>query len=599
MVANLSRFVQFVELDLSRFAGRQPVEMFGHTQFPRITAAPYVLTLAPHAFFWFALEAQPVEAIAAELQPGEPARLAVHPEAPEWVRGRVRRSFETILVRELPKRRWFDGQARAIQAVRIVDTIPLKKEVLHGTPRLLVLRVEYMEGESEMYVLPLGSVWGEEAERLTAASPHTVLAPMYNPATKEAGVLFDASQDRATAIAILELMMRRRRLKGLHGELSGWTRSEVLEAATPLVETMTVGPPRGEGSRNSIVYSDSWILKLLRRIEPGISPSVEIGTFLDGEEPRFGHIPSVQGVLEYRPAEGEPLVAGILHAYIPNTITAWQFALDSLGRFFEHLMAQPIEARPVPEQPAGRSLLTLAAGDAPSTAKDLLGAFLESAALLGRRTGEMHLALASETKDPAFAPEPFNQFYQRSCYQSARKLAFQARVQLRRNLSSLPGDAQELALELLGREKQVLEKFRALVGVKVVARRIRIHGNYHLGHVLYTGKDFVIINFDGEPELSLSARRIKRSPLEDVAGMVRSIHYATSEALYHLAKIGVLAADAVAAWRQAADFWHQWSSSAFLRAYLTTMAGSQILPACRTISTCCYSFICWSGPSAN
>ena len=373
MVANLSRFVQFVELDLSRFAGRQPVEMFGHTRFPRVTAAPYVLTLAPHSFFWFALEPQPVEQLAAEPEGGESARLAVHPEAPEWVRGRVRRNFEAILVRELPKRRWFAGQGRTIQAVRIVDAIPLKKEVLHSTPRLLVLRVEYMEGESEMYVLPLGSAWGEEAERVMATSFHNVLAPMYNPTTKETGVLFDASQDRATAIAMLELMMRRRRLKGLHGELSGWTRSDVLETATPLLETMSVAPPRGDESRNSIVYGEAWILKLLRHIEPGISPSVEIGTFLDGDEPRFPQIPSIQGVLEYRPPQEERLVAGILHTFVPNTITAWQFALDALGRFFEHLMAQPIEARPVPVQPAGRSLLALAAGEAPSTAKDLFG----------------------------------------------------------------------------------------------------------------------------------------------------------------------------------------------------------------------------------
>ena len=354
----------------------------------------------------------------------------------------------------------------------------------------------------------------------------------------------------------------------------------MLETAGPLVESMTVAPPRGEDSRNSMVYGDTWILKLLRRIEPGICPGVELGTFLDGDVPRFAHVPSLQGALEYRLPDTEPLVAGTLHAFVPNTVTAWQFALDALGRFFEHLMAQPPdEARPVAEQAAGRSILDLAAGDAPSVAKDLLGAFLESAALLGRRTGEMHLAFASEPKDPAFAPEPFSQFYQRSCYQSSRKLAFEAFALLRRTLKSLPVEAQVPARELLDREKQILEKFRKLVGEKINALRIRIHGNFHLAHVLYTGKDFVIVNFDGEPGLSLSARRIKRSPLEDVAGMIRSIDYATSDALFHLTKIGVVAPDAVASWQQPATFWYQWTSSAFLRAYLAATAGSHLLPA--------------------
>src|SRR5262249_34207492 len=160
---------------------------------------------------------------------------------------------------------------------------------------------------------------------------------------------------------------------------------------------------------------------------------------------------------------------------------AWQFSQDALGRFFEHLMAQPAESRPTVDGLAAKSLWELAQGDAPTAARDLLGAFLESAALLGRRTGELHLALASDPTDPHFAPEPFTQLYQRSMYQSARKLAFQAFQQLRRRLRSLSAETQTAAREVLDREKQVVETFRALVGSKISAQRMRCHGDYHLG----------------------------------------------------------------------------------------------------------------------
>ena len=578
VVANMSRFVQFVELDLSRFAGRQPVEMFGRTPFPRVGSSPYVLTVSPHAFLWFALAREATEATAAPSGKPELATLSVPSGLTELVRGRLRKSFETILSRELPKRRWFGGTGRTIRSVRIVDTIPLAKAADRGVPRLLLLRVDTIEGEPESYLLPLGTAWSQEAERLAAASPAAVLAQIQNATSKESGILFDASLDPVAATALLKLMVRRRRIRGTQGELVGWSTPALSEMAAASTEALSVAPARVEQTKNSIVFGDQWILKLFRRVESGVNPDLEIGLFLGGEGARFAHTPSVLGALKYRVGDDEIFTAGILHRYIPNTITAWQFAQDSLGRFFEQVMAGSDEARPTVDASLSPSLWDLARGDAPPAAKDLLGAFLESAALLGRRTGELHAALASDPLDPVFAPEPFTQFYQRSFYQSSRKLAFQAFQQLRRRLKSLSPEAQAAGRDVLEREKQVLETFRGLVGEKIAAQRIRCHGDYHLGQVLYTGKDFAVIDFEGDPARPLSARRIKRSPLEDVAGMVRSFHHAASEALFHLPTIGIVAPDAVAAWQQAAEFWYLWSSSAFLRAYETATAQTDLLP---------------------
>jgi maltose alpha-D-glucosyltransferase/alpha-amylase len=245
------------------------------------------------------------------------------------------------------------------------------------------------------------------------------------------------------------------------------------------------------------------------------------------------------------------------------------------------MMAQPPETRPAAASTTHLSLWDLAGGDAPTLAKDLLGGSLEWAALLGRRTGELHAALAAVGTDPDFAPEPFSQLHQRSLYQSARKLTLQTFQRLRTFVKSQASDVQSLAREVLDRERLVLERFRSAVGPKIMARRIRCHGDYHLGHVLYTGKDFFIVDFEGEPSLPLSARRIKRSPIDDVAGMVHSFQYAASHAVLQLPRLGVVAPETVSAWQPTANFWSVWCGSAFLRAYGTTQAAEDLLPESR------------------
>jgi maltose alpha-D-glucosyltransferase/alpha-amylase len=577
VVANLSRFVQFVEMDLSRFAGRRPVEMFGQTQFPTVGKSPYVLTLGPHAFYWFALEAE-VDGTAAKATP-EPAVLKVGSRA-GWrglLHGRGKKNFESVLLRDLTRRPWFIDMSRPIQALQITDAIPLGGPKDTAAPCLLALRVDFLEGESEAYLLPLGDAWGQEAKKLLAASPQPLIAQLQHPGSKETGVLFDAAIDPAGCASVLELIVERRRFKGSHGELVGWSTPALAEAWGDLRAVAVRTEPRN----NSIVFGDKLSLKLFRRIESGINPDFEIGRFLSRHREDFPHTLPLVGALEYRVGKDEPYTIGVLHEYVPNTVSAWQFAQDSLGRFFEQVMAQPSETRPAIGTETHASLWDLASGDAPPLAKDLIGGLLEWASLLGRRTGELHLALASDRANPNFAPEPFSQFHQRSLYQSSRKLALQALHQLRGRAKSLPPEVQAIAREVLDREKLVLEKLRAVVGPKIVAPRIRCHGNYHLAHVLSTGKDFLIVDFEGEPTLPLSARRIKRSAIDDVAGMVHSFQFAASQALLQLPRLGVVSADATSAWQQAADFWSLWCGSAFLRAYATT-AATDLLPKSRT-----------------
>jgi maltose alpha-D-glucosyltransferase / alpha-amylase len=577
MVANLSRFVQFVELDLSRFAGREPVEIFGHTRFPTITRSPYVLTLSPYAFYWFALEAEATETTAPSQDRHELPRLTIPPGPTQGLRGRLKKNFETILSRELPRRRWFDRR-EPIESVQVADTIPLGKANDHSAPRLLTLRVEGLDSEPEHYLLPVRSIWGADAERaILEAAPASLLAQLNRTSPKEAGVLADASADPLVASTLMDLMVRRRRLRVPHGQLVGWSTPEMADAAQAASELLASTPPRPQPGDNSFVLADKWILKLFRRLENGVNTDLEISRFFSRPESQFTHFAPVIGAVEYRRGDGENFMMAVLREHVPNTVTGWQFVQDELGRFFEYVMALPPEARPAVPRPTA-PIWELAQGDAPQIAKDLLGGFLEWVTLLGRRTGELHAALASNPADPAFAPEPFTQLYQRSLYQSSRKLALQALHQLKAQLKSLSPPVQMIAKKVLERERQVLERFRNIVGQKMSGQRIRCHGNYHLGQVLYTGKDFLITGFDGDPSRFPSVRRIKSSALRDVATMIHSFHYAASAALVRLPKIGAVTPDAVTAGQQAAEFWSLWTSSAFLKAYATSCA-PQLLPS--------------------
>jgi maltose alpha-D-glucosyltransferase/alpha-amylase len=200
-------------------------------------------------------------------------------------------------------------------------------------------------------------------------------------------------------------------------------------------------------------------------------------------------------------------------------------------------------------------------------ARDLVGPFISNAELLGRRTAELHLALASDRRDPAFAREPISPMYQRAMYQSVRSLASRVIRRLRTRFPSAPG-----AADLLDREGELVDRLGVLLRERRIrGLRIRVHGDFHLGQVLWTGSDFVVIDFEGEPARPLGERRIKRSPLADVAGMLRSFDYAAEQAL-RLPSVAMLVPDDPATvLRDWATAWRRWIAGAFLAEYMRAM----------------------------
>jgi len=423
--------------------------------------------------------------------------------------------------------------------------------------------------------LPLGFAFGEKSSSIQESSPQAVVARLRGDPLSGEAILYAAFAEPSFCTALLQVIERRRRLRGAKGEATGTRTSAFRKVAGDSAVSLEAKLLRAEQSNTSILYGNQLILKAFRKVDVGVNPDLEIGRFLT-ERVRFPYIPPVLGAIEYQPRRGEPMSLAILQAFVPNQGDAWRLTLDSLGRFYEEVLARHI-ALAEPLYPTD-SLMDLLEQEMSAQVAEPIGPYLDYARRLGECTAEMHLALASDARDPAFAPEAFSTLYQRSIYQGMRTLANQTmnllKVRSKYLSAAQRGDAQKV-LEL---EAPIQKQFQALVGRKITAMRTRVHGDYHLGQVLYTGKGFVIIDFEGEPARAISERRIKRSPLRDVAGMIRSFHYAAYTPLLGQVTGASLQPSKIATAEPWAKAWFLWVSAAFLSAYLRVSDDAPFIP---------------------
>ncbi len=579
VLVNLSRFAQFAELDLFEYEGSVPVEIFGSTPFPKITDDPYFITMTPHSFYWFAIV--PEESL--ELTPKAPTR----PE--EKVLIEVDRHWEEIFAGEIPKRlekylpayirtqRWFGAKSQRIKTAAVTEILPLYEGDFAAF--LIFVRLEYSGGGGETYLLPLTYMADAEALDLFEDNPRAIVARV--EARGEEGIgkgyLVDAFTHESFSDLLLKMIATRHGTKGRGGRVSASTTTLFRKIARGGRMPFEASVLRAEQSNTSIRYEDRFILKLFRRLQEGINPDLEIGRFLTRKG--FAYIPPVAGAIEYGTPDEEPRTLAILQAYVPNQGDAWEYTLHSLSGYFEHVLEHPEE--PLPKVPQ-ESLLDLSRREIPQEMADRIGFYLESAGLLGDRTAEMHRALASEPIQPLFKPESFSKLYQRSLFQSMNLLAGQVLPTFEKWYAK-EGPAMSTSRRadierVLSRKAEIGEHFKVLTRMKITAKRLRCHGDYHLGQALYTGGDFVIIDFEGEPARPVSERRIKRSPLRDVAGMLRSFHYAVYSALLREEERGSFHADRRPALEQWAEAWYPWVCARFLQGYLDRCRGTDFLP---------------------
>ncbi|MFQ5949354.1 MAG: putative maltokinase, partial [Nitrospiria bacterium] len=484
--------------------------------------------------------------------------------------GEARERLEgAILPSYLNGCRWFGGKGRLIEKLQIIEVIPVGKDT--GLGYFLLLEVQYTEGLPDIYLLPLAYASAEKEKGIIEAFPEGVIARLKTG--EEEGILYDGAYNQALHYFLLVMISGKHRFKGIHGELVAYPGKGLKDftARNPLPTESQI--LRGEQSNTSLIYGRNLIFKFFRRLDEGINPEIELGRFLT-ERSHFTQAPPFAGAVEYRRAGSEPMVVGLLQGFVPNQGDAWEYASDVLGRYYERVLTKKDEIAAIPSAPA--SLLKIASEEVPPFIQELIGGVhFGLANLLGQRTAELHLALAANVEDPNFAPEPFTHFYQRSIYQSMQSRARKVLQLLGKNIKNLPERVQAEGHEIFDLTGAILDRFKGIYQRKISSMKIRIHGDYHLGQVLYTGNDFVIIDFEGEPARSLSERRLKRSPFLDVAGMLRSFHYKAHSWLMLQASLRSEDIPILEPW---AALWYQYIGGAFLMAYIETAKDAPFIP---------------------
>jgi maltose alpha-D-glucosyltransferase/alpha-amylase len=564
VVVSLSHASQAVELDLSEFAGTTPVEIFSRNRFPLIQDVPYTLTLGPYGYYWFLLE-QEEEPAAVEDEDLVP--LVRSTEQWKSMGPDLQKKLESVLTSYLPRCRWFGEKGMTLRKVLITESVPVQTN--SGITQMLILEAGYAERGPARYLLPV-SFAGPEASGALHHIPNAIVANA-NLGGRE-GVLYDAVHDQAFCESLLYLIARKRKHKGDRGEVSGLPASRFNRLLDERGLDLEARVLRGEQSNTSILYEDAFIMKLYRKLEEGVNPDIEINRHLT-ESVGFHFIPPYAGSIIYQ-ARVEEAPICLLQGFVQNEGDAWKYTLSSIDQFFAKVLTRSSEEPELEDEyPVD---YTTDFDRIPQEQVDTIGGFfLEMMGLLGTRTAQMHSTLARRSSDTHFAPEGLSALYLRSLYQSMRSQTRRTLSFLRRQMHRLPGELKDQARMIASFEPDILEKQRRLMGRKMDGLKTRTHGDYHLGQVLFTGKDFIIIDFEGEPARPLSERRIKRPPLRDVAGMMRSFHYAVQTVFLEHIETRPEDTEELEPW---VELWYRVVSGLFLHSYLETALNEEYLP---------------------
>jgi len=468
-IANLSRTAQAVELELGEFVGRTPVEMTGRAAFPPVGQLPYLLTLPPYGFYWFMLTEEAAPPDWSTMAPPiavEQHTFVLRGTLVEVAQGGNRDVLEReILPDYVAQRRWFAAKDSPVTSVRISSAVELS-----GAQDLLYAQIEIAtERETGTYALPLGVAW--ENEPSGPFAPNLALARVRRG--RRVGLLTDGFAVPAFAEAVVEALQSGRALETETGTIRFIPGDEIDLPGGLIPEWIAA-----EQSNSTLIIGQRAVMKMLRRIQPGVHPEAEMTRWLRARG--FDGVPPLLGEVVRDGPDGQPHTLMIVQGFVYNQGDGWQWTLDALSR----LAAETEE---------------------PSNDFENYRNFAD---MLGRRLAQMHATLALADQDPAFAPEIVDE---------AEAEAIAERVRTRigglETDDSLAGAIGELAHHAIGKQ------------------RTRIHGDLHLGQVLVTAGDVMIIDFEGEPARPLSERRAKDLPLRDVAGVLRSFDYAAAAAL--------------------------------------------------------------------
>jgi maltose alpha-D-glucosyltransferase/alpha-amylase len=526
-IANLSRSAQPVELDLTRFRGRVPVELLGGSSFPPLGDLPYLLTLPGYSFYWFRLAADadppswhretprlvepPIVILPAGRSPVDraqeiPLRLAPRQIAP---------LAHEALPRFLGARPWFAASPDSVGGIEVAA------QVSSGSDRLLVLlrvtTVEEEPADPRLYFLPLSAAWEDTVgeDGISALMPHA-LARLRR--RSRVGVLYDALADEGFAREVVAAVREGRTLETEGGRVV-FSKTGAYGGLVGKGQVGSMGARRAEaeGTNSLMILDEKFVLKAYRHLQRGPNPELEVGRYLT-ERVRFGNTPPLAGAVEYESLEGESITLALLQGYVDNQGDGWSFTKDFLTRYLENRLV---------------TSWNLEGEQRIETEEDTF--FADLMRTLGLRTGEMHAALAAATDVSNFSPEFAAPEEVASWAERVGKDLGLTLEELEKRREDLPEDTRLDAGRLMALRNEALRRVGAVAGGDFGVVKTRYHGDYRLEQLLVVGNDFQIIDFEGDPARTLAERRAKHSPLRDVAGMLLSLDHA---ARFVLAKLG-------------------------------------------------------------
>jgi maltose alpha-D-glucosyltransferase/alpha-amylase len=562
VIVNLSRYSQPAELDLGKYKGSVPVEVYSKNKFPAIKDTPYFFTLGPHSCQWFEIKKASREVADHTMLP-----LLQMQEYADLLKGDVKEDLENNILQEyLSKSRWFTGNGRPIYSIKISDHFKLQLSPFDAL--FLLVEVVYESGLPETYLLPVTMVV-RDIDKMIQNEPQAVICRVQTDLAE--GLLVDALYLPEVQQAMFKNIAAKQTIALKGNDIIFYANDEVAKHIinNPEIKSRML---LVDDFNTSIGYNNFFFLKIYRQVDRSINPDVEITRFLSSVV-KFEQVPEFIGAIEWRTENQTPMVLGMLQPMVEYHGNGRTYMQERLRNFNERIVARQVH--PVSTTVAGVTE-PVDYDILPADMKEFIGGTVaEAARLLGLRTGEMHKALAAGSGLADFKPEEFSLHYQRSLFSGLQSLVRVAFDNLKRRLNDLPADWIDEAAEILSRKDDILNTLKRIYTKKIDVTRIRIHGNYQLRRILFTGKDIAILDFGGDPTRSYSERRIKRSPLRDIAGMIRSFHYAAYEGLLLNKQ---LREEDIEKLKPFAELWTTHVSGYFLHDYLNSVQGSSFIP---------------------
>ncbi|MCJ8518471.1 maltose alpha-D-glucosyltransferase/alpha-amylase [Pseudorhizobium tarimense] len=501
-VANLSRLPQAVELDLHEFQGRVPIELTGMSPFPPIGQLSYLMTMPPYGFFWFQLVAEadgPAWRTEPPEQMADMVTMVIRRDLYELVdeprlSGTMSRE---ILPAYLSKRRWFGSKGQTLKSANLVAATPLP---FGGNMLLGELEAE-LEGRRETYLLPLAPAWDETQPPILAQQ----LALARIRQGRRVGFLTDGFALETMARAVVRALCERSNVSGRAGTLEfiGTDELDCME----ITEDMNVHWLSAEQSNSSLIVGERAMVKLIRKIFPGVHPEVEMTRYLT--KVGYKNTAPLLGEVARTAPDGTRYTLIIVQGAIRNQGDAWTWMLGNLRRGIDEVMVTAEEDEAIADQ---------------------FRPLIDFAGTVGQRLGELHVALSQSTDDPDFRPIEAGRSDVDAWRQSVIDQINTGLDILRDEKDRLEPKTAQLVQPLLDRRDELLASVGKLADAGVGTLMTRHHGDFHLGQILVAESDAYLIDFEGEPARDLAERRAKSSPLRDVAGFLRSLSYLSATA---------------------------------------------------------------------